>query len=192
MIIQTSILASCQGAIDKKDIRQHLRAICFDFNESTNELSIVGTNAQIMIVNTITIKDPNDIAFCKKHFTDNTAYFWDRELNKKNLYSDFTEIDGQLVLNGTILTKLDTQYPNWKCVVPQNDLAPATKYCGFNADLIKQIDKAIGWKHETIITKIPRVNSKDENEYLCPHRWDLHYFDNCDTIVLCMPMRLEH
>ena len=192
MIIQTSILASCQGAIDKKDIRQHLRAICFDFDESTNKLSIVGTNAQIMIVNTIKVKDENDIAFCKKHFTDNTAYFWDRDLNKKNLYSDFTEIDGQVVLNGTILTKLDTQYPNWKCVIPQKDLAPATKYCGFNCDLIKQIDKAMGWKHETIITKIPRVNSKDENEYLCPHRWDLNYFDDCDTIVLCMPMRLEH
>ena len=192
MLIQTSILASCQGAIDKKDIRQHLRAICFDFDEKTNKLSIVGTNAQIMIVNTIEVENENDIAFCKKHFTDNTAYFWDRELNKKNPYSDFTEIDGKLVCNGTILTKLDTQYPNWKCVIPQHDLVYATKYCGFNADFIKQIDKALGWKHQTIITRIPRVNADNDQEWLAPHRWDLNIYDNnCETIVLCMPMRLD-
>lgn len=192
MLIGTNILNSCQGAIDKKDIRPHLRAICFDFDEKTNKLSIVGTNAQIMIVNTVDIKDAADIAFCKKHFSDNAAYFWDRELNKKNITSEFSELDGQLVLNGTILTKLDTQYPNWKSVIPQHDLAPATKYCGFNPDFIKQIDKALGWKYQTIMTRVPQVNSKDEQEYLCAHRWDLNIYDDCDTIVLCMPLRLNY
>ena len=192
MLIQTSILVSCQGAIDKKDIRPHLRAICFDFDEKTNKLSIVGTNAQIMIVNTIEVKDENDIVFCKKHFTDNTAYFWDRELNKKNTYSDFTEIDGQVVLKGTILTKLNTQYPNWKCVIPSQNLKQATVWCGFDPDLVKQIDKALGWK-DKIMCKMPVVNGDNDrnDERLAPHRWDLHIYDNCDTIVLCMPLRLD-
>ena len=38
MLIQTSILASCQGAID--NIRQHLRATCFDDNETDTTIAV--------------------------------------------------------------------------------------------------------------------------------------------------------
>lgn len=193
MLIHTNIITSAKGATDKKDIREHLKAVCFDFDESTNKLTIVGTNAQCLIANTITVKGDIDIAFCKKYFTDNQAYFFnDGVLDPKQPFTDFTEIDGKLVCNGTILTKLDQTYPNWRVIIPQKDLVPATKYCGWNADLIKQIDKAIGWKHDTIMTRVPVVNANNDQEQLSPHRWDLHEYDFCDTIVLCMPMRLQH
>lgn len=193
MLIETKILTSAKGATDKKDYREHLRAICFDFDEKSNKLSIIGTNAQIMIVNTIEIKNDNDITFCKKHFTDNQAYFFnDVVLNPKQPLTDFTEIDGKLVCNRTILTKLDTQYPNWKCVIPTMDLKPATVWCGFDPDLVRQIDKALGWK-DKIMCKMPVVNGNNDrnDERLAPHRWDLNIYDNCDTIVLCLPMRLD-
>lgn len=193
MLLQTKILASCQGAIDKKDYREHLRAICFDFDTESNKLTIVGTNAQIMIINTVQIKGDIDIAFCKKHFTDNQAYFFnDGVLNPKQPFTDFTEIDGKLVCNGTILTKLDQTYPNWRATIPTKDLKKASGYCGWNQDLIKQIDKALGWKFK-IMGYRPSVNGDLtlNEESLAPHRWDLHEYDFCDTIVLCMPMRLD-
>ena len=193
MKIETRIIQGSKGAIDRKDIREHLRAVCFDFDADCNKLSIIGTNAQVMIVNTIIIKDESDITFCKKYFSDNSAYFFDNVVfDKRDIFAEFNEIDGQLACNGTILKRLEQSYPNWKCVVPHEKMKKASIYCGFNADLIKQIDKALGWKF-MIITHTPCVsgNLDANDERLSPHRWDLNIYDNCDTIVVCMPMRLD-
>ena len=193
MLLHTNIITSCKGATDKKDIREHLRAICFDFDAESNKLTIVGTNAQIAIINTVEIKGDIDVAFCKKHFTDNQAYFFnDGVLDSKKPFTEFTEIDGKLVCNGIILNKLDQTYPNWRAIIPTKNLKQATVWCGFDPDLVKQIDKALGWKNK-IMCKMPVVNGDNDRneERLAPHRWDLHEFDFCDTIVLCMPMRLD-
>lgn len=190
MELETKLLLSCKGAINKKEFREHLKAVCFDFNQETKELNIIGTNGQCMIVNSVKIQD-EDFDFCKKYFSDNSAYFIDdKVLDPKQLLTEFTEIDNRLVCNGVLLVKLDIPYPNWRCIVPEIDLCPASMYCGWNSDLIKQVDKALGWKHETIMTKLPRVNSKQEREYLNPHRWDLEIYTDCKTTVLIMPMRV--
>ena len=187
MLIPTKVITSAKGTTNKKDYREHLRAVCFDYDAEKNTLIIVGTNAQVMIVNTIAAPDPD---FCKKYFGNRQAYFFnDGTLDPKKPYTEFTEIDGKLVCNGAILVRWDGMYPNWKVCIPEKDLTQATKYCGFNSELVKQLDKALGWK-DTIMTRIPRVNTTD-NEHLAPHRWDLNVFDNCDTIVVLMPMRLE-
>lgn len=193
MLIQTKILTSAKGATDKKDIREHLRAVCFDFDTEKNRLTVVGTNAQCMIINTIAIKNDNDIAFCKKYFTDNQAYFFnDGVLDSKRPLTELTEIDNKLVCNGTILTKLDQTYPNWRAILPSKDLRPAQAYCGWSPDSIKQIDKALGRK-STIMGDRPLVNDTEDAhaESLSPHLWKLYgIIEDTETIVLCMPMRL--
>lgn len=191
MKLDTMTILSCKGATNKKEYREHLRAICFDFDQDSKKLNIIGTNAQCMIINSVKIKD-EDFDFCKKYFSDNSAYLIDdKVLDPKQLLTEFTEIDNRLVCNGVLLVKLDMQYPNWRCIVPGIDLCQATAYCGWSPDLIKQVDKALGWKNQTIMTRIPRVNAKQDREYLNPHRWDLEIYTDCDTTVLIMPMRIE-
>lgn len=188
MYINANIINSARGFIDKKDVRPHLRAVCFNYDEESGILSIVGTNAQIMIVNKVTIK-PEYKDFCNKFFKDNKAYILESLNPKTNVY-DFSELDNRLVCNGVLLTELDMVYPRWQAAIPEKDLVYASKYCGFNADFIKQIDKALGWK-DHLLTYYPLVNKDEENEHQNPHRWDLEIFDDCKTIVIVMPYRIS-
>lgn len=190
MLIPVKAITSAKGATDKKDIRIHLRAVLFDFDTETKRLSIVGTNAQCMIVNTFTVAD-EDVDFCKKHFMYEAYFINDLNADKKATYLTFNEIDGRLVCNGQILEKMDMRYPNWKAVVPTKDLVKAKAYCGWNSELIKQVDKALGWK-ETIMTKIPEVNKDEEREHLNPHKWTLYgVVPDTETVVMIMPMRID-
>lgn len=193
MNMSTNILLNCKGATNKNDFREALRALCFDYDANKRKLSICGTNAQCMIVNTITIDNDDDDAFCKKYFMDRSAYFINEGIldAKEQPISTFDELDGRLILNGQLLVKFDSQYPNYNACIPHNNLTLASQYCAWNTDLIRQVDKAMGYKKgNSILDTRPLVNANEEKEYQNPHLWIIES-DEITTQIVIMPLRLD-
>ncbi len=198
MILDKSIFTSSMAVVDKSGIRPHLEYIAIEYDDETKMLSVVGTDAQVMIVNEVAIKDPVDQEFCKKHFSEkNKGYKLPDTIltDKKNPFVIFGEVNGMLTCNDTIVSVFDGTYPNWQVVIPTKNLHKALYYCAFNPDYIKKINKAIGRKdYSGIAHDIPLV-SVDENdpkgESLSPHRWNtIDDYERKQTVIL-MPLRLD-
>lgn len=184
MKIQKNIIDSLNEVV-KKEWREHLKTICFEFDADKNELSMVGTDAQVMVVHTIKVQ-PDDVDLCKKWF-DGSAYYLP-DTKEKTAYVEIFEQDGRLMFENYVMQKFDGQYPNWKCVVPTKDLEPATQYCGWNPDLIKKADKVMGNKKCTIMSERPLVQAT-ESEYRAPHVWN-RQIDDWKTTLVVMPMKI--
>ena len=96
-----------------------------------------------------------------------------------------------MILNGQLLVKFDGQYPNYNACIPHNNLTPASQYCGWNTDLVRQVDKAMGYKKgNSILDTRPLVNANEEKEYQNPHLWIIES-DEITTQIVIMPIRLD-
>ena len=91
MLIETNIIKSAYSVIDKREIREHLKCVCFDYDADSCELAIVGTDAQCMIINKVKINSA-DADFCKKWFSDNTGYYITDVCLGKAAFCDFGEL----------------------------------------------------------------------------------------------------
>lgn len=189
--IPTHILKNVSACTNDK-IRVALQATCFDFDEKKNELRIVATNAQVLIVYTMAIEQ-DDIEFCKKWFSDNHAYFIPQEvLKSKSNYVFCTEINGMIAMDGVILKELDVAYARWQAILPQNGTDKAHEYCGFDKDLVKIADKAWGFTGgNTIMKTRPDYVLGAGDEYLSPHIWKDDWAAIKKTLIV-MPLRLDN
>lgn len=195
MLLDKSVFASSMAVVDKSGVRPHLEHITIEYDDETKMLSVVGTDAQVMIVNEVAIKDPIDQEFCKKHFSEkNKGYMLPDLTDKKRTLVAFDEVNDMLTCNDTIVSVFDGTYPHWQAVVPTKNLHQALFYCGFNPDYIKKINKAVGKKGVGIAGDRPLV-SVDENdpkgESLSPHRWNIIDEQERKQTVILMPLRLD-
>lgn len=182
----------CVTAVtNPKDVREQLRAVCFDFDTDKNILNIVATDSQVLICYSLPVSD-DDVGFCKKWFLHKAFIIPDLLAKSKDVFADFVEIDGRLNVNGVFLQESSRDYPNWRPVIPTKNLALAKMYCGFNKDLIKKADKAFGCpKDSTVMLKRPQVNADDLIvEHLNPHLWT-ETFDSVTKTLVVMPLRIS-
>ena len=191
MYLDKNILKNTRVLCNDKR-RLHLQAVGFDYNEEKSLLSIVATNAQVMIVTELDIEREEDRAFCKKYFLGNQGYFITEAMIKKEKspFCVLEEDEGQLLIDGIPAKKLDGAYVNWRVILPKNELKLAAAYCGFDKDLIKLADKAWGHKKGTIMEKRPFVNADTTKEHEDIHYWIKKYTTG-KKILLLMPMRIN-
>ena len=192
MFIQKDILKAVKACAHDK-YRPAFQAVCFDYDESNDKLTLVATDAQVMIVYSLPVKE-NDKDFYLKWFKGNRAYFIkDEHLPKTNVIL-FEEKDNKLFANGCAVDEFDGVYPNWQALQPKKGakMRPALNYCGFNKNLIKIADKAWGFKDEnTIMMSRPNVIAlDDEDDKLLPHYWQ-HELDGIKKTLLLMPLRID-
>lgn len=180
MIISLQTLKAVAEAIDKKDYREHLKNTCFSFDEESNTLHLVGTDSQVMIIAELTVRE-DDKEFCKKFFSDNSAYLiTDAVLKSKNKYIEFTEIDNKLVADGIILAKYDGTYPRWQVVIPKLNLEEQTKFVSFKHSMIKRVNTAFGFKaDQTGIEAMTPLATAGETQ--TPH---IYKQDNLTAILM--------
>lgn len=172
--------------------RQHLQAVGFDYNEEKKQLSIVATNAQVMIATILDIESEDDQSFCKKCFLGNKGYFIQANILKKEKspFCVLEERGGQLLIDGQEIKALDGRYVNWRAILPKNELKLATAYCGFDKDLVKLADRAWGLKSGTIIERRPFVNADTPKEHEGIHYW-INRSKTDKKILAIMPMRID-
>ena len=196
MLLDKSVFASSMAVVDKSGVRPHLEYITIEYDDETKMLSVVGTDAQVMIVNEVAIKDPIDQEFCKKHFSEkNKGYMLPDLTDKKRTLVAFGEVNDMLTCNDTIVSVFDGTYPHWRAVVPTKNLQQALFYCGFNPDYIKKINKAVGKKGFGVAGERPLVSvDKDDPkaESLSPHRWNIIDNQERKQTVILMPLRLDY
>ena len=198
--LEKTLFTSAMLTIDKKDYRESLRHIMIEFDVEKQILTIVGTDAQVMIIKKKRIENnatnPDLVEFCAKVFEEGKGYMLPETILKsKNPLVEFELLDGMLFCDGSKVSIFDGTMPNWKNVIPTDKLVPATYYCAFDPDFVKKIDKALGYKNNSIIDQRPFVSKSDStcasDEALARHLWidgDNWY----SQMILLMPRRMDY
>lgn len=187
-------ITAMMATTDAKDYRENLKHIWIEHDAENKVLTVVGTNAQEMIISKIKLTDPEQNAFCEKVFD-----VWHRGyklpetvLKSKSHVLEFEQLEsGQLLCDGGKVEIWDGTMPDYRQVIPKKELVGATQYCAFNPDLIKKVDKALGNKKSTIVDTRPLVSSADETEYLTPHLWNTADEQDFQQLVVVMPIRFD-
>lgn len=190
MFIDAKKIATAAIAIDTKDkYRRHLQGVCFDFDSENNILTMVGTDAQIMIITKTQITKSDDIELCKKHF-NLKGYIIPDELLKIKGEIEITEKDGELRAGVYILQPVDGQYPNYRVVVPRGELEPVAGYRSFAVKLLQKANKAFGLKDPVMITDTPPMAAPGA-DFKSPVVWDSidDKFNGCKIVL--MPRRTQ-
>lgn len=193
------IFTTAMMATDKKDYREALRHIVIEYDAEKQVLTTMGTNTHIMIISKITVENnstqPELTEFCKKVFEQGKGFLLpETVLKSKESLIEFELVDGRLLCNGGTVNIFDGIMPNWNAAVPKDNWTVAEHYCAFDPDLVKKIDKALGYKNKSIIDKIPFVSAAANadgasSEALSPHIWGTADEVGFNQLVLLMPRR---
>lgn len=200
--IPTQMLISAWYGINKKEFREPLKGLCFEFDTIKDKpvLHIVATDGVLMVCNTLKLRDNKDIEFCKKHFSNRLGIKIDRLIIDKLIKGkdDTVELgyrDDFFIL-GTACEVYDN-YPMWHHIAwPGKDMKCAYRYCGFDKDVVARADKIIQNKAgNSIMLKWPMVLAEvydKPEEKLAPHYWITDWYDyGYITTLVIMPLRIE-
>lgn len=203
MFIETNILKTVQPFAENNGIREHLNGVSFDYDKDNRILTIVATNAQILLKHEIKITDDNDHEFCSNNFVKDNGVII--KIPKtitscKDFQLEIKRIgDNSFAIGSDLCEIVDLTYPNYKVVIPTKDLEPATKFALFNIEWLTVATKALkcvkGKNWHGILSERPKVqfnpNETPAEIALCPHVWEMENLINnsTKTTVVIMPMR---
>lgn len=162
--INTLILKQCYDMATykiTKGLRPHVECIFIKYDKDNTRLTMVGTDANIMLVAEQYIIGDDERQFYADNFANGVSLAPLDEYKPKTT-GDFGTIakQGELfIIDGKHVFKaLDSKYPNYNAVIPTCTKEPSF-YAVFKPSFIAKADYVLGFKKQSIIETIPMMDN---------------------------------